>query len=845
MQEKLITLTPNNRLARHLQKRFCEDFIEENQNAWHSPIVLPIKTWLSNCWLESKDPRILLTTHQERLLWQKIITEILGERFISLTNIAMNAYNLVNSYLLQDVEKFPYETEDITIFKQINFEFHEACKKKSFVTISQLPSLLIPYIHNYTFKNIILAGFDEYTPQLQQLIEHIKEKGCKVSEYDPNTYTESTKRKIAFNTLKQEITNSSNWAKQLIDKNNKISIGIVAPNLVNLRSQIDQIFSDTIDKKSINISTGMPLTSIPIINSALNILALKKPLKTENIKELLLSPYIYGSNNERSHRSILESKMQILGRTTAISYIRQLAEENKIEIPILLNKLEEWDNIPSDIRHNHCPSKYPELFIKILQCFGWPGENNLSDIESNSVKQFIDLIHSITSSKLIFDKISYKKAFQVLHDLITKSTLQPEGETDSQINIIGSLEAAGLNFDHLWVMGLDQETWPPASHPNPFIPIETQKKFSLPHSSAQREFQFCKTLIERYKRSAKEVIFSYVKQSEDHNVEPSQLIADILEHPSNNLNLTPKITTIQKIYRSKNLESLIDITAPKMNSSEKIYLSSRIIELQSVCPFQAFVEFRLTTKQSQIIEPGISKIQRGIVIHEILENFWQEIKTQQKLLDMEQTKLQELIKKTIKISLDKLKIQENLYELEEQCLISSVSKWIELEKTRPAFQVYETEKNINTKISSLPIKLRIDRIDKTTNNNTILIDYKTGKHIPTVFDWFSDRPKNIQLLLYAIAIRSINEIAIAQINRESIKLKQINLKSIKFALEKNDPTNPMLKEDITWKDIINYWQNILNKLANDFISGNSEPNPISPQTCKSCSFSYICRASQA
>src|SRR3990172_11341758 len=97
MQEKSVTLTPNKRLARHLQKQFCISHTKQNQNSWHSAKILPLKTWLINCWQECSDPRVLLNPFQEKLLWQKIIVENLGEKFISLTKFATNAHESINA----------------------------------------------------------------------------------------------------------------------------------------------------------------------------------------------------------------------------------------------------------------------------------------------------------------------------------------------------------------------------------------------------------------------------------------------------------------------------------------------------------------------------------------------------------------------------------------------------------------------------------------------------------------------------------------------------------------------------------------------------------------------------
>ncbi len=457
-----------------------------------------------------------------------------------------------------------------------------------------------------------------------------------------------------------------------------------------------------------------------------------------------------------------------------------------------------------------------------------------------------------------------------------------ETNRDSPINIFGTLEAAGINFDYLWVMGLDQESWPEAPHPNPFIPIKIQKKFDLPHSSAERELHFSEELIKRFKRSAREVIFSYVKQNEDRAVESSTLIADIPEICADDLDLVAFTPRAEEIYANRKMEesntlaqsTKINLTIYRnaspaqlktrafcglqgweendtINTSSKSEIEtqiatsslinggSRIIESQSLCPFRAFAEFRLSAKDFKQPEPGISKLKRGTLIHMVLEKFWHEVKNHQNLCALDQATLQELIKKCVEYALNKEHLSQTLYALEQKCLIKILNRWLEIEKARPPFEVVATEKTIETALGPMQIKLRIDRIDRLTDGSLLLIDYKTGKKLPTIFDWFGKRPKNPQLPLYCIAVSEAQALAFAQINVESIKFKSITLDELALGLRSADETN--FKNNINWQELIGYWQEILVALAKDFTSGHAEPQPLSPQVCRQCEFGMICR----
>ncbi|MDR1012279.1 MAG: PD-(D/E)XK nuclease family protein [Coxiellaceae bacterium] len=790
MQEESVTLTPNKRLARYLQKQFSIKQAKHNKITWPSKKILPVKTWLATLWRESPDSRILLTNIQEKLLWRKIITENLKEVSAYFVDSAINFHKLVNCWQIK---------EQNNSFKDIYNKFIKYCRDNNFITIHELPHELIPYLTNYTFKRITLVGFDEYYPQLQTLMEFFIKQGCKIIKSDPN-HQLSIQKRIGFNDNSEEIICCATWTKKIIESNPEAIIGIVVPDLVILRRKIMQIFNEILGKNTgINISEGIPLNTLPIINFALKGFSMIKSLP---IKFTQFSPSPY----------------------TAIKQ---------------LNKLE-WQTLAASINTSkrYC-SEWMLFFTKILELLGWPGTNNLTDIETIAIKHFIKALQEFATIDHILNQVSYTEALNIFHDMLNEITVTLKSNHDSQINIIGTLEAIGINFNYLWIMNMDQEHWPKSPEPNPFIPITLQKKLSLPHSSYERELYFAKIITKRYQRSAKKIIFSYIKQD---GVEASSLILDVPEITIENLKLEQSLLLPQKIFNSKKLEILEDNFAPILEYQETIRASSRLIELQASCPFRAFMEFRLAIQPPQKICFGISKIDRGIIIHSILEHFWRQIKTQKNLQTLNQNEIQSVIQKNIKdlhnlISCHDQPYIRTLYKLEKQWLTTLLIKWLEVEKKRQPFEVVAIEKSTQIKLSSLTIKLRIDRIDRIANHKTILIDYKTGGNFPFAINLFEERPQYPQLLLYILAIKSITGLAFAHINNESMKFRELNLDELFSNLCSNKSKNDIK----TWSELIKYWKATLDKIANEFVSGKATPEPLSREICRQCNFDPICR----
>ena len=119
-----------------------------------------------------------------------------------------------------------------------------------------------------------------------------------------------------------------------------------------------------------------------------------------------------------------------------------------------------------------------------------------------------------------------RPALSLLERRLTEEVFQPETQP-LPIHSLEALQAAGAQFDALWVQGLDDRAWPPAAKPNPFLPYRLQRERGLPHSSAERELDFARKIIARLQQTAPHIVFSYADRDSDIELRPSRLIAHL------------------------------------------------------------------------------------------------------------------------------------------------------------------------------------------------------------------------------------------------------------------------------------------------------------------------------
>jgi len=118
-------------------------------------------------------------------------------------------------------------------------------------------------------------------------------------------------------------------------------------------------------------------------------------------------------------------------------------------------------------------------FSAVLGAAGFPGERPLDSVEFQAQAKWHEALGELARLDRISQPLPFNEAFQILKRICADTLFQPESP-DTPIQVLGLLESAGVEFDHLWVTGLTDEAWPLKSSPNPFLPLAQQRKAAFP-----------------------------------------------------------------------------------------------------------------------------------------------------------------------------------------------------------------------------------------------------------------------------------------------------------------------------------------------------------------------------
>lgn len=866
----MITLTPNRRLAATLSKQFQQEQLAAQQKCWHTPLILPFSSWLEKLWHEYTIKKIathprLLTPAQTLIVFEEIIADSRESLHLiqrsETAELAKSAWGLLKQYNLALTHPKLDSTEDSTVFLSWAKAFQTYCDKNNCLDQHALTDLLTKKIADYEIgvtDSITLYGFTEISPQQQRLLSYAEKQGATITHQHTDMMAEVIER-TEFPDTETEIRTMAQAAKIYYDQNPTAKIGCVVPNLEDKREMMLRIFSEVLTPTGFytarsltlpfNISAGKNLASYPVIRTALTLLSLQHATLTlEKFSSLLHSPFLGEAEQETFQRANFSDQLYRANMATlSLKNILALHAEPNLNTscPKLAARFKLLLEKTPPSSQTHTMSEWVDHFVTWLTLLGWPGERSTNSEEHQTIKRWLELLNQFKQLDSLLPPQPKDIALRYLHQITKNDVFQPESP-ETPIQILGMLEAAELRFDYLWVMGLDDTTWPPTPAPNPFVPLHLQKNLNMPHASHNRELQFCEAITEQLKKSANTIIFSSALQNDTTELRPSALIENI---PVSEINVlfTPDKNTrpAHFIFAHQQIEKIIDTLATPITQPEKIAGGVKIFELQAACPFKAFAEIRLRAKPTESLTLGLRAMDKGIIIHEILEIFWQAVKNSKTLKNQSDDATQSLIKKSIATALKKYAKQQpdnkRYLALEAIRLQSLISEWIEMEKLRPDFSVIAFEQTCSITIGKIPVTVRIDRIDEIAQYGKLIIDYKTGKDID-IKNCFGDRLDASQLPLYCLIDpdQTIG-IAYAKIHPEKMQLTGVSQFNLEIANIKAI-AEVSYTDATVWSEQLQQWEKNLTTLSQHFCAGQAAPDPKDAiNTCKHCQLKPFCR----
>lgn len=819
-------ITPNNRLSHQLLREYMRTSaasVHDKPRCQSYPSFLRHRfKQVIHAYPHQSHP-VLLSAHQERLLWQEIVSQNCPYPCTeSLLNQIQDAWTRCQLWLIDVNDPAFLHTPQTQQFQQWHQRFITRLLKLQAITEAQLA----PYLFNFPLTDsdtsIIWLSFDDFTPQQRQLQDVLKSQGI-AQQHEDLTPQKQTTTYYAADDTQDEIAQLISWLKMQLNAKTP-RIAVIVPDLQQQSLTLQRRLSRSIPTEQFELSLGKALTDYPLVAHALHWLRLEpNQFNTHQVRLLLHSPYLGGGWSEFSDRSKVMEECKLL-QEDVIPYSNLLLTLQQ-RTPKLAALLEQLTAYPPEAN----PAEWSALFKTRLMTLGFPGEYALNTIAYQTMQRFQTLFDDFSALAFVQPCMTKSMALNAFRDM-AKTTVFQVRKTPSPIQVLGLLEASGCEYDAIWVMGLTDQCLPQKVKLSSFIPMFLQREHQMPHALPEREYSLAKQLLDRLQHGCASCVFSYPRLTGDTPNLPSPLIRDFPEF-SPIINETPSPALMLTEYSEAYALPLMATETPSGGTS--------ILAYQAQCPFRAFAAHRLHAKSGLQQSTGLNHAERGQIVHKILEIMWSALGSQEALLNQSQKALDQLINQAIDAALISA-IQNRacsfpplIQSVERERLIALIHSSLMWEKDRAPFVIKAIEQAYTLNLAGIDFSVRVDRLDETADNETWVIDYKSS--IPGNKPWNEERPEAPQLLMYALLDNSINALLFLQ-----LKTGQIICSGI--SQEKHSISGlTSLKKDETWIQKRETWRQQLTQLATEFRDGHCPPLPQRESTCLSCEFKELCR----
>ncbi|MCD6582229.1 MAG: PD-(D/E)XK nuclease family protein [Desulfuromusa sp.] len=862
-----LVLTANKRLFRHLRDCFDQQMLAEGKSVWSTPQIVSYEGWLNRCLHELGEGWRLLNPQQQQCLWEQQIENSSRGTTLELLQLsktaekALQAHRLLNEYeLTLDGQQL---TEDQQIFRRWQHQYKEQCQQHEWLDQGDLPKRICAALAQGLLdlpQQIFLVGFDQWSPGLLLLMETVRAAGGHCDELSLQSEQTGRIACYAARDSRHEIESAARWARHWLDQGVE-SIGVVVPNLQMRRCQIERIFRDQIDPAAtaalhddeviFSLSLGGPLAEQGVVYAALECLAIGRQLTLDQASFLLRTPYLDGAAKEADSRARLDQKLRSFRQQKfKLSRLKSLLEEKPelSHFSQILNNMQASQQVNDRV----LPGVWAARFADELYLLGWPGDRSLASSEYQAINVWQEkALSALVALDPLLPPINQQRALNLLRRISQDIEFQLEAPT-GPVQVVGLLESSGLNFQHLWVMGLGETVLPARPQPNPFIPIKLQQDHDMPHASAVRELQFAEQVMARLKFASNDIVFSYPQRDGDCDLRPSPLI------PVCDPETIPVLADLQDLSflmqeGSGQLECLADRRGPQLNN-EQVEGGTSLLKDQAHCPFRAFFRHRLQAHSFAEPAPGIAPMVRGDLLHLVLEKIWKQLQNYTNLVALAEPERDELVQSQVAAALDSYFANraapiEQLLQLEAERLAILVHEWLEkIEIKRDYFQVLETEQQHVEQVGPLQIRLQVDRIDQLENGSRIVIDYKTGADLHAE-EFLSQPLIEPQLPIYAVADPDFKAdgVVFAKVRRGECRFLGVVKEKGLLGRVRELSSYPQAEElgIAAWSELLVFWRQQLNQLADDFAAGEATVKPYDlNKSCQYCDLSGICRVQE-
>ena len=765
-------ITSSRRLARELHFAHDRQQLAAERQAWPSPRIHFWQDWLSTLLQASacSDSPHLIDANTSKVLWDSSINRHLGIALGQSHNLLRQARADWQRLLEWQVSIAELSREarssDERAFAEAARSYSNTLAERHWIDAEQVAAAVIKALPSGELpiaRHIVHVGFDRLSPVVEALFSALRGNDCHVAaaaQRGPATALTTS----SYANVEAELRAAGAWARARLLENPAARVAIVATDLATESARFARLIREGLAPgwqsggshfdQSVNVSYGRRLSDYPAIHVALLCLRwAHRCLVSRDVSILLRSPFL--GTGGTAGRAKLELRLRNLPdrKWTAAELGDALAEHAKSpDAQAWLDGVRRIASLQTRDRVKNTPVRWAARLDELLTNIGWPGESSPNSSEFQLLNRWRNLLNEFAALDEVLPEMTFSAAIQHVDSLARDIVYQPDTGA-GLVSLLGSLEAAGMEFDHLWVTGLDAGRWPSSAQPMALVSRKLQRTHAMPDASPQDSLQYSRRVLKRLVASASAVHLSWACAEQD----TVQLRSPLLEELSAlafNEHHDPGWYA-ETLIGHADVHVISDDPVPPVNGVERVAGGAYTVHRQTVEPFAAFAYGRLGIRELRRFEVGLSPSLRGSLLHETLYQLMRQKPSSSDIVAWSDQDIAKRIEAAITAGFaDSLRhadaILRRLFALERTRLRTVIRQFLAMEKTRAEFSVEQVEERIEFEWAGVQLTLRVDRIDRLSDGTLLIIDYKTGQ-VKNLLGR-DGNPVDLQVVVYATAL---------------------------------------------------------------------------------------------
>jgi probable DNA repair protein len=789
-----VVVTANRRLSRELHRVHGELQIVAGRKAWPTPKIQFVTDWVAQL-VESgsavTSQPVRIGAQASSILWERCVRDALKEQLPGISGIARQykqAWSRLQEWCVPASEVIARATSaEQKQFAVALHQYGETLASNNWIDDAALVGAATGHVDASgdcanAPQELCLAGFDRVSPALELLLQTLAGKGTK------HLFAESRDIAAAISTdvfgdQAAELRAAGAWAREKLLADPTQRIAIICPDLESNAARISSYVREGFvpgwqlageaHRHAVDISYGRPLSEYPAIKVALMLLRwVHDGMSSRDISVLLRSRSIVGGPT--GGRSRLELRLRgIPDRNWQVSDLLQA-----LKAPRGDEDAEAWHQSIGKIaaarqhyREVAGSAAWAERFDSLLSGAGWPGSDAQDSHEFQLINRWRDLLNEFAQLEPLMQAISFQQAAAKLAQLAGDTLFQPESDA-AILPVLGTLEAAGMEFDRIWVSSFDDRHWPAPGNPLTAVSRQLQKDHDMPDATTQDTLSFSRRVIDRLLHSAPDVVLGWAASDGDVPLDPSPLLRDLSETKPGEKRDPGWFA--QTVLNDEKVVNCASDPVPPVAVNERIRGGAYTVQRQATDPFSAFAFGRLRVSDLLHFQPGLSPMIRGNAIHNALSDLLGHHPSQSDMQSRSDDEWAGHAAAAARRSLVRYERHADdalrqIIQLEHRRIEQILTRFVAAESSRENFQVMMTEQELEFVGHGVQLGLRVDRVDLMDDGSITIIDYKTGTEKAPANR--AGDINDLQLVVYALALQAEHAIGgIVIINLDTRKI---------------------------------------------------------------------------